>query len=74
MWLGEARTPDGMRLYAIGDVHGCDDLLAAAHERIAADLAARPAAEHRIIHVGDYVDRGPNSPAVIERLALLSAH
>ena len=28
MRLGEARTPPDMRLYAIGDVHGCDDLLA----------------------------------------------
>ena len=27
MRLGESRTPDGMRLYAIGDVHGCDDML-----------------------------------------------
>ena len=61
MRLGEAKTPDGMRLYAIGDVHGCDDLLAEAHGKIAADLAARPAADHRIIHVGDYVDRGPDS-------------
>jgi serine/threonine protein phosphatase 1 len=71
MRLGEARTPDGMRLYAIGDVHGCDEHLAEAHGRIVADLAARPVADHRIIHVGDYGDRGPNSAAVIERLARL---
>lgn len=73
MRLGEARTPVGMRLYAIGDVHGCDDLLAEMHDRIAADLAMRPIADCRIIHVGDYGDRGPNSAAVIERLARLSA-
>lgn len=69
MWLGEARAPEGMRLYAIGDVHGCDGLLAAAHAAIAADLARHPVADHRIIHVGDYVDRGPDNPGVIERLA-----
>lgn len=69
MWLGEAKTPEGMRLYAIGDVHGCDAMLAAVHERIGADLAARPTPDHRIIHVGDYVDRGPDSAAVIARLA-----
>jgi serine/threonine protein phosphatase 1 len=73
MLLGEAQTPAGMRLYAIGDVHGCDDLLAAVHRKIAADLAARPVGDHRIIHLGDYVDRGPNSAAVVERLVELTA-
>ncbi|MCB1485863.1 MAG: metallophosphoesterase [Bauldia sp.] len=69
MWLGEAKTPEGMRLYAIGDVHGCDGLLAEAHAAIASDLAASPVADHRIIHVGDYVDRGPDSAGVVARLA-----
>lgn len=73
MKLGEARTPDGMRLYAIGDIHGLDALLGEMHERIAADLAARPVADHRIIHVGDYVDRGPDSAAVVRRLAAMTA-
>lgn len=69
MWLGQAKAPDGLRLYAIGDVHGCDGLLAGAHGAIAEDLARHPAADHRIVHVGDYVDRGPDSAAAIERLA-----
>jgi serine/threonine protein phosphatase 1 len=73
MLLGEAQTPAGMRIYAIGDVHGCDDLLAAMHEKVFADLAARPVADHRIIHLGDYIDRGPKSAAVIERLVDLTA-
>jgi serine/threonine protein phosphatase 1 len=73
MRLGQARTPEGVRLYAIGDVHGCDDLLAAAHAKIASDLESRPAADYRIIHVGDYGDRGPETEAVIERLAVLTA-
>ena len=73
MFLGEAKTPDGMRLYVIGDVHGCDALLAAMHEGVAADLAAHPCPDHRIIHVGDYADRGPESAAVIGRLAALAA-
>jgi serine/threonine protein phosphatase 1 len=72
MWLGQARTPEGLRLYAIGDVHGCDDLLAEAHGKIAHDLASRPAADYRIIHVGDYGDRGPDTAAVLERLAGLT--
>jgi serine/threonine protein phosphatase 1 len=71
--VGEAKTPEDMRLYAIGDVHGCDDLLAGMHRRIAEDLAARPTGDHRIIHVGDYGDRGPDSAAVIGQLAALVA-
>lgn len=73
MELGRARTPEGMRLYAIGDVHGMDDMLAEAHARVAADVAERPDFDHRIIHVGDYVDRGPASAGVIDRLARLTA-
>lgn len=73
MLLGEAQTPPGTRLYAIGDVHGCDDLLAVVHEKVFADLAARPVDDYRVIHIGDYVDRGRNSKAVIERLVQLMA-
>jgi serine/threonine protein phosphatase 1 len=72
MRTGEAETPAGIRLYAIGDIHGCDDKLALLHQRIAADLAARPVPDHRIIHIGDYGDRGPNSAGVVERLLKMS--
>ncbi|MCP4380463.1 MAG: serine/threonine protein phosphatase [Hyphomicrobiales bacterium] len=69
MRLGEAETPEGMRIYAIGDVHGCDTMLVDAHRAIADDLTSRPVKDHRIVHLGDYVDRGPASAAVIQRLA-----
>ncbi|MHA1529258.1 MAG: metallophosphoesterase [Alphaproteobacteria bacterium] len=59
--LPDARTPPRLRLYAIGDVHGRADLLADMHLRIARDLARRPVADWRAIHLGDYVDRGPDS-------------
>jgi serine/threonine protein phosphatase 1 len=72
MFLGEARTPPGMRIYAIGDVHGCDDLLAAVHAGITDDLKRRPVEAHRIVHVGDYIDRGPKSAEVVERLLRLT--
>jgi serine/threonine protein phosphatase 1 len=62
-----------MRLYAIGDIHGCDTMLADMHARIAADLAERPVEDHRIVHVGDYIDRGPDCAGVIGRLARLTA-
>jgi serine/threonine protein phosphatase 1 len=60
--------PRGMRIYAIGDIHGRDDKLAALHAQIAEDLAARPTAQPVLLHVGDYVDRGPDSAAVVARL------
>lgn len=53
-----------MRLYAIGDVHGQLDLLTAAHERVFRD-GGRDAP---IAHVGDLIDRGPESRGVVEYL------
>src|SRR3954471_21383567 len=58
-----------MRLYAIGDVHGRHDLLTAMHRRIESELEYRaPSSDWRIIHLGDYVDRGPDSRSVIDFL------
>lgn len=68
VWLTDARAPEGMRLYAIGDVHGCLDALTEVHRDIEADLAARPVDDWRVIHLGDYVDRGPDSRGVIDFL------
>ncbi len=51
----------GGRVYAIGDVHGCADRLAALHRLIAADLAADPVRAPLLLHLGDYIDRGPDS-------------
>lgn len=63
-----ALLPDGLRVYAIGDVHGCAGMLCALHRLIAADIVARPVSRAVLIHLGDYVDRGPDSAAVIARL------
>lgn len=57
-----------MRSYAIGDIHGHLEKLLAAHELIAADRAAFGETEAPIVHVGDLVDRGPDSAGVIEYL------
>ena len=61
--------PDGRRVYAIGDVHGCDDQLMALHARIAADCAERPVSEAGVVHLGDYGERGPDSAGVVRRIA-----
>lgn len=62
------RLSPGRRIYAIGDIHGCDAQLAALHAMIADDLATRPVADPLLIHIGDYVDRGPASASVVARL------
>ncbi|MEM6974604.1 MAG: metallophosphoesterase [Pseudomonadota bacterium] len=56
-------------IYAIGDSHGRDDLLGDLHASIREHHrllhAARPA---EIVHLGDYIDGGAESVAVIDRL------
>lgn len=59
-------VPDGVRVYAIGDIHGRLDLLERLFAQIEADLAATPVAHSAIVFLGDYVDRGPQSRGVID--------
>ncbi len=59
------RLPAGRRVYAVGDVHGCLDRLVALHWAIAADLAAYPVRDSVLVHLGDYIDRGPDSAGVL---------
>jgi serine/threonine protein phosphatase 1 len=63
-----ASLPPGRRIYAIGDIHGCDVQLGNLHATIAEDLAHRPIAAPLLLHIGDYVDRGPDTAGVITRL------
>ncbi|MGH7041302.1 MAG: metallophosphoesterase family protein [Acetobacteraceae bacterium] len=64
-----ASVPDGVRVYAVGDVHGCLDRLRALHALIAEDLAARPVTTATLVHLGDYIDRGPGSAGVLRLVA-----
>ena len=67
--IGPRRIPGGfMRTYAIGDVHGHLDKLQALHTLIAADRATTGDEEAPVIHIGDLVDRGPDSRGVIDFL------
>lgn len=60
-----AAIPAGRRIYAIGDVHGQLDLLVSLAHAIEADEEARGPAETTIVLLGDLVDRGPSSAAVL---------
>jgi serine/threonine protein phosphatase 1 len=61
-----ARTPEGVRIYAIGDIHGCADSLDRLMAAIAKDEAQGRQGE--LVFLGDYVDRGPDSCGVLDRL------
>lgn len=58
--------PEGLRIYAVGDIHGCFDLLEALYEQMRRDLERAPPRESLEIFLGDYVDRGPRSRDVVE--------
>lgn len=63
------RIADGLALYAIGDVHGRLDLLVELVERVAHDAAGHSGdEERRLVFLGDYIDRGPQSREVIDAL------
>jgi serine/threonine protein phosphatase 1 len=67
-----ARVPQGMRVYAVGDVHGRADLLAQLLSEIDADLKAHPAPRAIHVFLGDYIDRGPDSRQVLDLLVARS--
>ena len=70
----KASVPAGTRVYAIGDSHGCADRLEALHDAIMEDSAqaetgAETGAGRRVVvYLGDYVDRGANSRALLDLL------
>ena len=65
-------TDNGERLYVIGDIHGEFNALRKILAGISSDLQRRPTNQYRIIFLGDFVDRGDNSSAVIDLLISLS--
>ena len=62
-----ALDPPPARIYAIGDVHGCLDLLLLLEARIVADAEGTPG-DKLIVMLGDLIDRGPASAQVIDHM------
>jgi serine/threonine protein phosphatase 1 len=62
-----ASTPPGTRIYAIGDIHGRLDLFQEMIRSIETDDASRTPAHTIVVLLGDLIDRGPDSAAVVAR-------
>jgi serine/threonine protein phosphatase 1 len=60
--------PAGLRIYAVGDIHGRLDLLDRLLAQTNTDLALRPTVRPVYVFLGDYIDRGPSSRETIDRL------
>ncbi len=61
-------VPDGWRVYAIGDIHGCAELLRKLVNRIFEDIAQHKDCKPHLVFLGDYIDRGMKSATVIDML------
>lgn len=55
----------GKKLYAVGDIHGCYNELKELMDKILVDIGNDAA---KIVFLGDYVDRGPDSAKVVDFL------
>ena len=62
-------APPATRLYAIGDLHGQLPLLEELHEAIRRDLEQDTPERVVAVYLGDYVDRGRDTHALIDLLA-----
>jgi serine/threonine protein phosphatase 1 len=61
-------VPPGIRIYAVGDIHGRADLLTSLCAQVDEDLRERPTLQPIHVFLGDYIDRGAHSRDVIETL------
>jgi len=63
-----AALPNGVRIYAVGDIHGRSDLVSRVLSGIDDDCQRRPVDRPITVFIGDYIDRGPGSRAVLDLL------
>ncbi len=64
----QPRLPEGIRIYAFGDIHGRSDLLKEMFTVIDADIARNPVDRPIEVFLGDYIDRGPDSAHTLDLL------
>jgi serine/threonine protein phosphatase 1 len=64
----ESHHPEYRRLYVIGDIHGRLDLLNQIIDQVNGEAVSTCDAADLTISLGDYIDRGPDSRGVLERL------
>jgi serine/threonine protein phosphatase 1 len=62
------RLPDGVRIYAISDIHGCAHQLGQMLGVIDADIAHSKPYRAIEVFLGDYIDRGPDSRSTLDLL------
>jgi serine/threonine protein phosphatase 1 len=69
-------APQGVTIYAVGDIHGRLDLLTKVHQLIDQDKTLRNPKQSVEVYLGDYIDRGPDSAGVVSNLIArgLGAH
>jgi serine/threonine protein phosphatase 1 len=68
------QLPEGIRIYATGDIHGRSDLLKETFTAIDADIAQNPVSRSIEVFLGDYVDRGPDSAHTLDLLIERGRH
>ena len=59
-----------MKIFAIGDIHGCLKELLSLHNKIL-NHSDFNKDEDLLLYIGDYIDRGPNSQGVIDEIISL---
>jgi serine/threonine protein phosphatase 1 len=62
------QLPEGIRIYALGDIHGRSDLLKEMFTVIDVDVARNPVSRPIEVFLGDYIDRGPDSAETLDLL------
>ena len=67
-WMPAPFALDGETVFAVGDVHGCLDEMAAMLDTIG-KLAAESSGQRRLVYLGDMIDRGPSTIGVLKKWA-----
>jgi serine/threonine protein phosphatase 1 len=65
VWKPAPFALEGETVFAIGDVHGCRDELAALLETVGS-LASENQGKRRLIYLGDMIDRGPSTIGALQ--------